>query len=239
MHTRNCFITLTYDDPHLPPGRTLVVKDWQLFAKRMRKKLGPFRFFHCGEYTEDGRPHYHAALFGLDFPDQLFLKNSKTKGHPLYTSAVLADLWGKGFHTIGELSFDSAAYVARYCMKKITGDQAEKHYEYISEEHEGLVLSRKPEYTTMSRNKGIGESWIHKYLNDVYPSDEVIINGKSAQPPKFYDQFLAKEYPARAKTLRKKRLQSGAKQASNNTPDRLETREVCHTAKIKEWTREL
>src|SRR4051794_29862641 len=40
LHEENCFITLTYAPEHLPPGGTLVVKDFQDFMKRLRFEFG-------------------------------------------------------------------------------------------------------------------------------------------------------------------------------------------------------
>ena len=97
------------------------------------------RFFHCGEYGELlYRPHYHACLFGFDFSDKVLW--STRGGVRLYRSKILEKLWTFGFSTIGDVTFESAAYVARYCTKKITGDKADEHYN-----------GRSPEYVTMSR----------------------------------------------------------------------------------------
>lgn len=185
MNDDNCFITLTYNDEYLPKDMSLDVREFQLFMKRLRKEFGAgIRFYHCGEYGENfGRPHYHAILFGFDFADKVFLM--KRGEHILYESPSLTRLWGKGFASIGAVTFESAAYVARYVMKKVTGDAAEAHYQ-----------GRKPEYTTMSRGSkklrtgGIGKGWIEKFKSDVYPSDECIVRGKSVKPPRYYDNWL-------------------------------------------------
>ena len=112
--------------------------------KRFRKHFGSgVRFFHCGEYGElYERPHHHAILFNCDIYDKELLLNAKT-GFNLYTSSLLSSLWPFGLHSIGEVSFESCAYVARYIMKKVTGDMSESHYH-----------GRKPEYITMSRRPG-------------------------------------------------------------------------------------
>ena len=79
----NLFITLTYDNQHLPKHNTLIKKDFQDFMKRLRKKKrsttkNPIRFFHCGEYGEKfGRPHYHAILFNTQFRDRETLQGHK------------------------------------------------------------------------------------------------------------------------------------------------------------------
>jgi hypothetical protein len=181
-HAENCFITLTYSDDNIPDDRSLRVRDFQLFLKRLRRNTANrIRFYHCGEYGElYGRPHYHALIFGHDFPDKLLWNTSNNL--PLYRSATLEQLWTMGYSSIGEVTFQSAAYVARYLLKKITGDPAQEHYEYVNPET-GEVTQRKPEYTTMSRRPGIGRAWLDKYLSDVYPDDFIVIKGVKMPVP--------------------------------------------------------
>jgi len=239
MHERNCFVTLTYDEEHIPQNGSLKVKDWQDFAKRTRRKLGRFRFYHCGEYgDENGRPHYHAALFGLDFMHDRKLYKTTRQGNALYESATLAELWPAGLHTIGELTFQSAAYVARYIMKKVNGDLAEDHYARIDTKT-GEVYQLKPEYTTMSRRPGIGATWINKFMSDVYPSDEVIVNGHSTNPPKFYDTQFEKSDPKGYRRLKVLREKKGEKHQDNNTWERLAIREEVSKARTKTLTRKI
>ena len=132
MHEKNCFITLTFSDEHLPEDRSVDVRHFQLFMKRLRKRYGDgIRFFHCGEYGDHfGRPHYHACIFNHDFEDKKIWKQSGS-GEIIYRSASLEELWPYGYSSVGEVTFESAAYVARYITKKVTGDPAQEHYEYI------------------------------------------------------------------------------------------------------------
>ena len=241
MHERNCFITLTYDEKHLPPDRSLQVSDWQDFAKRTRKKIGKFRYMHCGEYGEkNGRPHYHASIFGWDLRESWELFETTDAGDSLYTSPILTELWPNGLHAIGELTFESAAYVARYIMKKITGDKAFVRYgEEVDQETGEVRLRLHPEYTTMSRKPGIGKSWIDKYMDDVYPSDEVIVNGRSCPPPKYYDQQYEKINPKGFAAVRANRVARGESNKENSTYWRLATRETCSKAKMGQFIREL
>lgn len=195
MHENNCFITLTFNDEHLMQRdnpASLDVSEFQKFMKRLRKNTGcKVRFFHCGEYGDKNkRPHYHAVLFGYDFPDKILW--SKRDGVQLYTSPLLQELWPYGFSTIGAVTFESAAYVARYVMKKITGEDADKHYMHWDPlTGEGIPI--KQEYCTMSRKPGIGAEWIKKYKADVYPHDYVVINGHKVKPPRFYDNQLEED----------------------------------------------
>lgn len=199
MHTDNCFITLTYDDDNIPFGGTLVLSDWQKFMKRLVKKNGPIRFYHCGEYGETTvRPHYHAILFGYRPNDaELFSTSGETK---LYESPSLRKIWGLGHVTFGEATFDTAAYVARYVTKKVTGDAAKDHYEYFDTET-GEIFTRKPEYSTMSRRPGIGLPWLDKFGNDAYSKDEVILRNTAMKPPRAYDVRYEQINPQHWKTI--------------------------------------
>lgn len=197
-HTCASFITLTYADENIPHGNTLVKEDWVLFMKRLRQAIAPqkIRFLMCGEYGERmGRPHYHALIFGYDFPDKLHYKNSPKSGCPLYRSAELEKLWPYGFSDIGEVNFDTAQYVAGYCTKKITGELASEHYKWIDTDT-GEVFDRLPEFSLMSRKPGLGKEWIEKWHQDVYPSDKVTLNNKQSKPPRYYDKWLEEADPA-------------------------------------------
>ena len=211
MHEKTCFVTLTLDEEHLPHDGGLDVRHWQLFAKKMRKDLGPFRFFMCGEYGEKkGRPHYHAILFGIDFREDR--KEWNRNGDKVeWKSEKLDGLWGNGSTLIEALTFDSAAYVASYVMKKIGGPRAEKHYERVCMKC-GEVMQVKPEFTLMSRGGktgqgGLGTSWYAKFKGDVYPEDCVVMKGKKWRPPVFYDLKLAAEDPKLWQRIRDRRLE--------------------------------
>lgn len=198
LHERNSFLTLTYSDAHLPRGGTLRPKHFTDFMKRLRKSLGhQVRYLHCGEYggtdAQLGRPHYHAVLFGEDFSDCRYLWKNSDKGFPLYNSPILDAAWqDQGYAVIGDLTFDSAGYTARYCMKKQTGEKAEEHYQRINPQT-GEVHKLIPEYNTMSRNHGIGHDWYQQFKNDVYPKDFITFQGSERRVPKYYDRLLKAE----------------------------------------------
>lgn len=205
LYEDNSFLTLTYDEEHLPPDRSLVCPrdvdgihypgDFQLFMKRLRRSLGKkkVRYFHCGEYGAVLlRPHYHALLFGHDFSDKQYF--SERNGNKVFTSGELSSLWPKGFSVVGQVTFESAAYVARYVMKKVTGDRAAEHY-----------MGRHPEYITMSRRPGIGRGWYDKFKGDVFPLDRVVVRGSSTRPPRFYDNLLARDDRSTYELLKIKR----------------------------------
>lgn len=204
MHEKNCFLTLTYDDEHLKEscikkGKvTLNKRDYVLFMKRLRKEIEKdgkkIKFFHCGEYGEKGqRPHHHACIFGYDFDDKILFKSARSVN--LYRSPTLERIWQKGFATIGAVTFDTASYVAAYCTKKVTGPKALSHYK-----------GRVPEYVTMSRNPGLGKTFLEKYTGDIYNYDRVIMNGRSCRPSRYYDSIYDIKNHDRLENLKKERL---------------------------------
>lgn len=222
MHEKNCFVTLTYNK--LPEHGSLQKRDFQLFMKRLRKKYGSnIRFYAAGEYGPSlGRPHYHACLFGIDFSDKLPWKSER--GNMLYTSDTLSDLWGHGFVTIGEVTFETAAYTARYCTKKKKGKDWKQFYEKINPET-GEIIDLQPEFALMSRRPGIGRPWLEKFETDVFPSDSVIVNALEVKPPKYYLNVHEKADPVAHTKLKNKRKKACIKHEHNNTLSRLFIRE--------------
>ena len=239
LHEDNSFITLTYNNSHLPEDGSLKLRHWQLFMKRLRKAYSPqvVRFFHCGEYGKKfRRPHYHACLFGIDFPDKRF--HQMRNGRPLYVSKLLEETWGMGFASVGDVTFESAAYVARYIMKKVTGDLAEGHYERVDPET-GEITQLAPEYTTMSRRPGIGSEWFKKYSSDVFPDDFVVINGKKIKTPRFYDVEYEEQDKEAFREIRRRRLIGARKHAHDQTPERLKVRERVQIERLNRLARDL
>ncbi len=220
LYEKNSFLTLTYDDENLPLGGNLHYPDFQRFMKRLRRSLPSkkIRFYMCGEYGEKtNRPHFHSLLFNHDFNDKE--PYGKTgSGFINYTSSQLSKLWSHGHAGIGEVTFESAAYVARYCLKKITGEDAEAHYrrEYI-EDVDGSAYGEKtiplygfvqlnPEFTHMSLKPGIGADFQKKWVDDIYPHDYVVINGHKTKPPRYYDTLYKKQDPGEFFELQERRI---------------------------------
>jgi len=224
LHLDNCFITLTYADENVPIGGTLVKQDFQKFMKRLRKKTPErIRYYMCGEYGDTfGRPHYHAILFGKTFNDLVELK--RIDGAPLYTSKSLADTWGKGHVTVGDVTFESAAYVAKYCLKKVTGEAAHEHYERC-DPLTGEIYNVEPEYSTMSRRPGIAHEWFDKFKSDCYPSDFVISRNRKMRPPRYYEKLLEETDRKMYNALKLRRREEQQANKWNETTQRLRTRE--------------
>lgn len=228
LYDQNCFLTLTYSDENLPSNKSLSVGVFQGFMKRLRKRFGEgIRFYHCGEYGEQfGRPHYHACVFNFDFPDKRLWMRSQ--GENLFVSKELERLWPYGFSTIGDVTYQSAAYVARYIMKKVVGKKAEEYYE-----------GRKPEYTTMSRNPGIGKDWFVQFNSDVFPDDFVVVNGWKQSVPRYYDSLFECMYPSDFEEVKRRRLDASRlpKVVWNNSQERLAVREEVMKAKLSVLSR--
>lgn len=236
LHEANCFVTLTYRPADVPADGSVDVRHWQLFAKRLRKKLGPFRFFHVGEYGEQNyRPHYHACLFGIDFAaDRVLVKEHDDD--KLFTSETLESTWGLGFTTIGLLTMKSAAYVARYCIKKATGPAGREKYRRIDVET-GEEYHVRPEYLTMSRRPGLGAGWYDLFSADVFPDDECVADGKKLRPPRYYDGLLEKADPGLFASIKEKRVDHAFKRRSDFTPERLDVRERVLEARLSRLVR--
>lgn len=238
MHENNCFLTLTYDDKHVPWDGSLNKQHFQKFMKRLRfhYRDRKIRYFHCGEYGKElHRPHYHALLFGLDFDDKILW--SQRDGIPTYVSETLAKLWPFGFSTVGRLTWETAAYCARYTTKKKTGKAAQEHYwRPVSTDLEVLL---EPEYATMSLKPAIGRTWFDTYKTDCYPSDYVTSKGKKFRVPKYYDTLLKQEDPEQLAKLKRERILNARKRHAENTPQRLRDREMVAQAKLSTLNRPL
>lgn len=157
LHEQNSFLTLTYADP---APEFLCKKHLQDFFKRARHSFS-FRYFAVGEYgSSTHRPHYHAVIFGQDFLGGAVKINDK-----LYTNPILADLWGHGMVSIGNVELASCCYVAGYTNKKV-GDP--------------------DTFSLMSRRPGIGHDWLDKYKDDLSRTGTVTIEGREFPVPQRY-----------------------------------------------------
>lgn len=203
------FVTLTYNPQSVPMTSvcdlysgvalntmTLCKRDLTLFFKRLRRAFPDdyIRYYACGEYgTDSWRPHYHAIIFGLHLDDLELLKVSR--GNPYYTSNKLSSVWsvdGKslGHVLVANVSWQTCAYVARYCTKKAHGRDKSLYASF------GLV----PEYSCMSRKPGIGyfffrdhpDLYDHLYINVCTPD-----GGRKFKPPRYFDKMYADINPTR------------------------------------------
>ena len=220
QYEHNAFITLTYEDASLTYNNgadrktgevtkvpTLVPEELTKFMKDLRRYYKyhygeeGIRFYACGEYgSKSDRPHFHIIVFNLNIRDKeyLFTNNSHDK---IYTSEIIRKIWGKGHVTIGDVTWNSAAYTARYVMKKIKGKDAKNYYELL-----GIV----PEFTRMSRREGIARNYYENNKSKIYELDEIIIANKKGlaqkiKPCKYYDNLYDIENHEFMKKLKEKR----------------------------------
>ena len=240
-HDQNCFLTLTFDEEHCPRNRSLDYSVFQKFMKRLRKEFSGkrVRFFMCGEYGEQfDRPHFHACVFGVDFDDKVLIRGERGSVDALYRSGRLERLWPFGFSSIGRVTFESAAYVARYCVKKVNGDLAKDHYSMVDLET-GEIYEKTPEFAHMSLKPGIGALWLEKFQSDVYPRDYVVVRGHESKPPRYYDARFKKVNPDKFEEICFKRELDARKRLDNNTPERLAVREEVAKARSNLYKRSL
>jgi len=234
LYEDNCFLTLTYTPGKEPPGGSLDGPVYEkgkekagafaLFMKRLRKEIAPrkVRYFHVGEYGEKhGRPHYHALLFGFDFADKY--QWSTRGGFPVFRSGRLESLWTDGFSELGSVTTQSAAYVARYVRKKMTGSWSKQKYG-----------NREPEYGTMSRNPGIGAGWVDKFKCEVFPADSCVVRGSLFKPPRYYAERVGRVDAQLIDEVKYKRLE--ALKQEDSTPERLAAREAVQVAQENLYT---
>jgi len=222
LHDLSQFVTLTYSDKQLPPGNTLVKKDFQDFIKRLRyHHRERLRYFAVGEYGDTSeRAHYHAVIFGIDFSDKR--PHSKNEhGDQLFTSDLLDSIWGKGHAFFGKVTVQSARYVAKYCIKKVNGSMAAGHYG-----------TRAPEFAIMSLKPGIGSGWFEKHQSDVYPSDFIVLQGKKRSPPRFYDEQYSRIDEVGLQAVKSRRLSKAMQHREDQTPARLKARLECLEARV-------
>lgn len=246
MHDRNCFITLTYAPDHLPADLGLQKSHFQKFIRALRKgEKIKVRYFMCGEYgapsEQNGfiaRPHYHCLLFGFDFPDKYLWRTEN--GNRIYRSETLEKYWTRGHSEIGSVTFESAGYVARYCLKKQHGETGKREYAVVDRATGEITdQQRQPPYVAMSLKPGIGESWYRKYKSDLFPHDYAIMpDGRKTTVPAYYRKLLEREDPDLADELRRARC-ARAVDNPDNTPDRLAVREFCKTKQAERLKRSL
>lgn len=196
-HDSAYFVTLTYDDFNIPVSYypdpetgeaqkcyTLCKRDYQLWMKRLRKAFpdDKIRFFASGEYGSDTlRPHYHAIIFGLHLDDLTVYKQQR--GYTYYNSPSLQRTWTNGYAVVGAVTWETAAYVARYVMKKATG--------FLEREYE--LLNIEPEFSLMSRKPGIARQYFDDHP-DLYDYEYINVStpdgGRKFRPPRYYDKLF-------------------------------------------------
>lgn len=171
-HKESCFITLTYKNNPV----TLIKRDYQLFLKRLRKKIQPkkIKYFACGEYGSKGkRPHYHLIIFGYRPGDlQFFFMSGKEK---IYKSKELELLWNLGFVSVGDVTLNSSKYCAKYLQK-------------LNPTPKDCIAS----FVAMS--KGIGQQYFLDNYKKLKQTDKIYTNNGYIKLPRYFykldDKYL-------------------------------------------------
>lgn len=236
MHEWNCFITLTYDQEHLPFRGMLKKKDFNQFIVDLRnayRKDDPIRYLGVGEYgSKYWRPHYHACLFGKWFFDAKPAGKSRA-GFQNYESAELTALWGKGRAVINAMCPEIAEYAARYSLKKV--GETDGYSRVDPRTGDDYLLP--PEFMAVSRMPGIGRSWLEKFALDVFPHDYVISRkGTKVPTPRYYLRVLREWCEEDYQSLKEKRVESASgnlERFRNSMPDRLAVREIVLSERLK------
>lgn len=247
----NCFVTLTYDDDHLPSDGSLYHRHFQLFMKRLRRRFGTVRFYMCGEYGDTfRRPHFHACLFGFEPSDRVLF--SRRDDISVYTSEQLSDCWRRGFVTVGDFTPETAAYVSRYVLKKVTGRAASSHYasDFV-DTNSGEIMQLMPEYNRASLRPGLGSDWVRRYGDHALYVDSVRAGGNRYPLPRYYEKVLSRptstspvsrelELELRqlaVEDVKYRRLVRADERQSDSTPSRLATREAVLRARLSRLRR--
>lgn len=192
MHKENWFLTLTYDDAHYKDiDFSNTKKEMSDFMKRLRNELGDgIKFFGCGEFgSNTKRFHMHLILFNCEIPDVKCL--GKAPSGYYFSSDLINKIWEKGHTLLGEVTYSSCNYVARYCVKKVYG-----------EDHPG-------EFVHMSRRPGIGYSFFLENYQKIYKDDRIYFNfGNSLyqSPSRFFDKLYMSIDPVHFQEVKDKRI---------------------------------
>jgi len=182
------FLTTTYAEEHLESPR-LIYRHWQQFMKDLRSEIGShpddrISVMVTGEYGDKGkRPHWHAIMFNFRPHDQDSKPGKTELGHTVYTSKWLSEIWGRGAIEYGDVSIESASYVARYSAKKLVHGPDQSH-------------DLHPVHRTSSKIP-IGLPWIQKYWRQTFENGFVVLpNGRRAAIPRFYEDWFRKQNPS-------------------------------------------
>lgn len=192
MYENNSFITLTYSDENLKSDK-LQYKDFQDFMKRLRTKNPHLEIgmFVTGEYGDiRKRPHWHALLFNYR-PTDTVHKYTNDRGDKVYSSNELTNLWPHGTSELGQITFESAGYCARYAAKKLVHGN--------DQDHDYQPISKK------SSKNAIGKKWLEKHWEDVFNHGYIInADGVKSGIPRYYEKWLKKERPGHWRHYRTK-----------------------------------
>lgn len=172
------------------------------------------RFFYCGEYGEQTqRPHYHMLLYGAHLdPKENYSYHIDKNFKEHWKNKLLDEIWEYGMHDIALVEWSSAAYVSRYCTKKLNMESnSAKWYAENGKMQEMIRMSRMP---------GIGMKYYQSHKLDIYENDSMVMktvkgNTGNFKPPKSFDKLFKEEYPNEFKKIEKKRRECAERARRN------------------------
>lgn len=190
LYSSNYFITLTYNDDNQRFTSKAVLEDLKKFIKKLRYRSKGVRYFGCIEHgSKNGRLHAHLILFNLELDDLHSI------GSNLFESKIIDDIWPFGFHYIGEVTYSSCNYVARYTTKKVFND--------VNDER--ILMSLKP---------GIGAEWFKDNITEVLDDDCIygdFGNIKVSKMPRYFEKLADALDPAKLTAVKDKRIDNSLK----------------------------
>lgn len=175
---KGLFVTLTYDNEHIPEHGTLRKLDLQKFIKRLRKDLYPrkIKYFACGEYgSTTNRPHYHLIILGVTDNDANIIRKNWTYCNWRYLQKS----------SIGSVTVDSIQYVCGYVQKKIFGQLGKREY---------LETGRIPPFQLQSH--GLGLNYCTEHLSEYINTKGIPYKSGIAPFPRYFKEKLANEFPS-------------------------------------------
>lgn len=228
-HDSAYFVTLTYDDDHVPvsyygdpdtglatPSLTLRKRDFQLFMKRLRKAFPDdhIRFFASGEYgSQTFRPHYHAIIFGLHLDDLILYKKSPDNKFSYFNSASLQRCWSV-IESRKNSTNPLAVPIGFAVVAPVTWETCAYTARYVMKKLKGPEavfyeeFNIEPPFTLMSRKPGIARQWYEDHP-DCYDYEYINVSseqgGRKFRPPKYFDSLLEIDDPDKLLELKETR----------------------------------
>lgn len=181
QYENNCFVTLTYDDEHIGDNR-LNYRDFQLFMKKLRKTQNePISYMVTGEYGDRRkRAHWHAIIFNWR-PRDAEKKYISELNCQVWESETLTKIWGNGIAEFGDVTFQSAAYVARYSLKKLTHGKDHDQWKPIHKKSSHHAIGKK--------------YFLENYKHIIDRGAVVLPDGSTAPIPRYFQRWLREQRP--------------------------------------------
>lgn len=237
-HENNYFITLTYDEQHVPKLKEITYKDKdgkehtirnkgqfkntlnpddiKRFINSIRKhfeRLGHkgVKYYLCGEYGQNGttRPHYHIIFMNLPLNPEKFYDFHQDENLKMHwKTKEVEEIWGKGIIDVAMVEWADAAYVARYGTKLYINNGSVEEYA-----KSGMVR----EFVRCSRRPAIGLHFCEDNEFDLLYTDKITMKNfredtVTVPLPSYYVRKLEEKYPEYIEMLKQDRMTMALRQ---------------------------